>query len=400
MNTRISRLLLLSTAFGMFAGCAASKNISAKPPPERDIKTEAARLEGATVLDVAKFQPTAKIAGCSVRVLPSAKVESSLKLTTALKAAQTYNEQQKGVGLIVMKDGKIIHESYAVGADANTPTDSFSMHKSVLSLMYGIAVDDGIIGSINDPIGKYISEWKNDPRGKITIAQFLHMESGLEPSSGLYGPSGFMTLLLSTDINTVALQRQIKEPPGTVFKYNNVNSQIAGVALERTLKKHHGGTYAEYLKRKLWCPVGNSKAEIWLDREGGAPHYYSGIFTVLHNWARLGELIRLNGNVGDTKIVSAGWIKEMEQPSSTNANYGLHIWRGSPWIEKRKYSLENPLAAIHGAPYLADDVYFFDGFGGQRVYVIASAGVTIARTGYVNFEYDDAKIVNLVLAAL
>jgi CubicO group peptidase (beta-lactamase class C family) len=397
---KMPRLLLLTLPLCVMAGCAANNDISPALPLERDIKAEAARLEGATVLDVTRFQPTAKIEGCSVRPLPSAGPEISSKLAAALKVAQTYNESEKGVGLIVLQNGKIIHESYAVGTDADTPTDSFSMHKSVLSLVFGIAVDDGVIGSINDPVGKYISEWKSDPRGKITLAQFLHMESGMEPSSGLYGPNGFMTLLLSTDINAVALQRAVKDAPGTVFKYNNVNSQIAGVALERALKKHHRGTYVEYLKKKLWCPAGNSMAEIWLDRDGGAPHYYSGVFTGLHNWARLGELIRLNGKVGNTNIVSADWIKTMEQPSPTNANYGLHIWRGTPWVEKRKYSAENPLAVIHSAPYLADDVYFFDGFGGQRVYVIASAGITIARTGYVNFEYDDAKIVNLVLAGL
>lgn len=69
-------------------------------------------------------------------------------------------------------------------------------------------------------------------------------------------------------------------------------------------------------------------------------------------------------------------------------------------MAKRRYNQKNPIAVTHSAPYLADDVVFFDGFGGQRVYIIPSAGITIVRTGQVNFEYDDAKIVNLVITAL
>ena len=89
----------------------------------------------------------------------------------------------------------------------------------------------------------------------------------------------------------------------------------------------------------------------------------------------------------------------MARPSKANANYGLQVWLGSPWAAQRRYSAENPILITHSAPYLADDVLFFDGFGGQRVYVIPSRGITIARTGFTNLAYDDAVIVNAVLAA-
>ena len=92
-------------------------------------------------------------------------------------------------------------------------------------------------------------------------------------------------------------------------------------------------------------------------------------------------------------------IDEMARPSRANANYGLQVWLGSPWVAQRRYSAENPILVRHSAPYKADDVLFFDGFGGQRVYVVPSRGITIARTGFTNLAYDDAAIVNAVLAA-
>ena len=368
------------------------------PIPERDIAAAAAKIEGATVLDVDRFEPTVPIGrNCRPRPLRDAATALSPALAAALDQAKTYSLEQQGVGLLVLKDGAIIHRSFADGVNESTPTDSYSMHKSVVALVFGKALDDGLIASIDDPVGDYIDEWKRDPRGVITLRQALTMSSGLMVAEG---PSDFLKLLLASDINSVALRTPLAEPPGTVFAYSNTNSQIAGIALERALKRAGYAGYAEYLDKKIWCPIGNNAGELWLDRVGGAPHYYSGLFTSIDNWARIGELIRNGGAVNEKQVVPAQWISEMGKPSAINPAYGIHIWRGSPWMAKRRYNQTNPLAVIHSAPYLADDVLFFDGFGGQRVYIVPSAGLTIVRTGRVNFEYDDAKIVNLILAAM
>ena len=382
----------------MLYGCSIPGSAVTVPIPERDIAAAAAKIEGATVLDVDRFEPTVPIGrNCRPRPLRDAATALSPALAAALDQAKTYSLEQQGVGLLVLKDGAIIHRSFADGVNESTPTDSYSMHKSVVALVFGKALDDGLIASIDDPVGDYIDEWKRDPRGVITLRQALTMSSGLMVAEG---PSDFLKLLLASDINSVALRTPLAEPPGTVFAYSNTNSQIAGIALERALKRAGYAGYAEYLDKKIWCPIGNSAGELWLDRVGGAPHYYSGLFTSIDNWARIGELIRNGGAVNEKQVVPAQWISEMGKPSAINPAYGIHIWRGSPWMAKRRYNQTNPLAVIHSAPYLADDVLFFDGFGGQRVYIVPSAGLTIVRTGRVNFEYDDAKIVNLILAAM
>lgn len=393
------RTALIGGLSAMLAACTAPAPV-ATPVPPRDIKAAGAKLAGATVLSVDRFQPVTTIGkNCALRPLEYDASDSD-KIAKAVTAAQAYSDTQKGVGLVILQNGKILHENYAEGVTAGTPTDSYSMHKSVMALTIGIAIEEGIIGSVNDPIELYIDEWKNDPRGKITIKQLLNMESGMKLYSFTDPGTKSMELLLAADINAVALDHPLADQPGGEFRYNNVNSQIAGIALERALIQKGRTGYAAYLEQKLWCPLGNDGAKLWLDREGGSPHYYSGLFTGSHNWARVGEMIRKDGKVKGKQVVPAAWIKAMAEPTATNSNYGLHVWLGSPADGKRRYSKQSKVTVTHSAPYLANDVMFFDGFGGQRVYIIPSKGMTIVRTGQVNLAYDDSVIVNLVLEAL
>jgi len=371
------------------------------PIPERDFAAFAAKMQGATVLDVDRFTPVTTIGEkCITKPLLGASATLAPKLVAALEAAKAYSLKQQGVSLLVMKDGAVLHRSFAEGVDATTPTDSYSMHKSVLALVIGLAIDDGIIASLDDPVGDYLAEWQGDPRGDITLRQVLTMSTGLQLAKPPEGVPAMFNLSFASDANSVVLASTQGEAPGNVFAYGNHNSQVAGTVLERALTAAGKGTYAEYIENKLWCPLGNNKADLWLDREGGSPHYYAGLFTHIENWARVGEMIRNEGMADGKQIVPAAWIAEMGKPSTANPSYGLHVWRGSPWNAQRAYSAASPMKVIHSEPYLADDVLFFDGFGGQRVYIIPSAGVTIVRTGIVNFAFDDAKIVNLVLAGL
>ena len=369
-----------------FALLALSADANAQPAPERDIKAASDALANATVLDTQLYRPVAPLKGCSGPNFPAAANPPDLAL------AKAYSDEAKGIGLIVLKDGVVLHESYRAGAGPGSLTASASMMKSVLALAFGVAVDRRIIRSIDDPVRLYLSEWKDDPRGAITLRQLLTMSSGLARSD-------FARLLLSSDTNAIALATPMKDEPDVVFAYNNASSQIAGVALDRQLRRKGYRGFADFLQRRLWCPLGNGDAQLWIDRDGGSPRYYAGLHASLRDWARIGELIRNKGRVGKRQLISAKWIDEMAKPSRANANYGLQVWLGSPWVALRRYSAENPAVIPHGAPYKADDVLFFDGFGGQRVYVVTSRGITIARTGFTNLAYDDAVIVNEVLAA-
>ena len=90
----------------------------------------------------------------------------------------------------------------------------------------------------------------------------------------------------------------------------------------------------------------------------------------------------------------------MRQPSEVNPNYGYLLWRGSPHQKLRRYSAASEFGALHSEPYLADDVLFFDGFGGQRVYVVPSLDLVIVRVGESRFDFDDAILPNRIIEVL
>lgn len=382
----IATVLSFSLAF---MGCATVP----EPIPERDLAKAGAFMQTATVLDTHLYQPQAKLKGCEAQSGAFPLAKPTPQLVTAYEKAKEYHDQAKGLGVIVIKDGNILFEDYNPPAKGESLTTSASMMKSVLGLLTGIAVEKGAIKSVDDPVSKYLEEWKGDPRGDITIRQLLTMSSGL-------GKSNFMKLLLSADINAVAFQTPLAAEPGSKFAYNNAVSQILGIIVDRQIRKKGYRDFRDFMQRELWCPLGNGEAELWIDREGGSPRFYAGLHASLRDWARVGELIRNKGRVADRQIVSEKWVADMTTPSAANPQYGYQLWLGGSWTEKRRYADDNPVTVPHSAPYTSKDVAFFDGFGGQRVYVVPSKGLTIARTGLVNMGYDDAVIVNAVLSGL
>ena len=339
------------------------------------------------------------VKGCGVRALPLAS-ESPIS-AGALVAMQSFSDAHKGTGLLILHDGQIIHERYVQGVTATTPIQTFSMNKSVTALATGIALGDGTLASIDTPLGDAIPEWAGDGRKAITLRNLITMASGLHNSSMVKGDWAAMKMLLSDKIEETAVAEVAERRPGTEFRYKNGDAQLAGTVLRRAIAKAHKGEgYASYLSRTLWCGTGNGPATLWAESPNGAPRFYAGLQAGMQDWARLGQLILDKGMVGGKQVVPSGWIAQMTAASATNPNYGYFIWRGSPADGTRDYSPEAGNAARHSAPYGVNDVIFFDGFGGQRVYIIPSARLVIARTGETDMAFDDAPLVNLALAGL
>jgi CubicO group peptidase (beta-lactamase class C family) len=201
------------------------------------------------------------------------------------------------------------------------------------------------------------------------------------------------------DVSEAALSLPAAGKPGT-FNYNNGNMQLAGTALANALERAGRGRYATFLSEKIWCPLGNRDARLWLEFEGGQPRYFAYLNASLRDWARVGELLRRGGEWNGRQLIPAEWIAAITAPSPGNPNYGMGIWRGSPYLPERRYSREVAMTVPQRAPFLADDVVYFDGFGGQRVYVVPSARLTIVRAGEPVTDWDESALVNLALKGL
>ena len=317
----------------------------------------------------------------------------------ALAAAKAYSDERQGRGFLVWYDGQLVASHFADGMSDETPTATYSMHKSVVAIAVLAAIEAGYIESLDDPVGKYLAAWRNDPRGEITLRQLLTHTSGLEHHP-LNGPSPkAMNLALSSEIRATALSFEQAEPAGTTFNYNNVNTQLAGLALEDVLAGEDL-RYSDFLSTALWQPLGNNDAALWLEKPDGSARFHSGLEAGLEDWLAVGVMLADGGMAGDNRVLSAESLASLFAASALNPAYGLGLWRGAAWQPMRSYGPTTPAKVPHSHPYLAHDVYFFDGFGGQRVYVVPSRRLVVARTGEVDFAYDDAVIVNELLRGL
>ena len=343
------------------------------------------------VTQIARAQPQEAVPGIVRDDLPVAAPEGIDP--AGLAAAEAYAARTKSVALLVWHRGALRYEKYWPGSGPDTRTDTFSAHKTVMGLLYGAAIADGYIESVDQPAATWLPEWRSDSRRDIRLRDLLQMSSGLElPVFGTW--RGFR-VTLGSDLASVVLPLQPEKPPGNDFQYSNANAAILGIVLQRATGKR----YAQYLSERLWSRLGTGPAAVWLDHEGGVPRTFCCLYARARDWLQVGRLILDGGRSGGQQVIPEEWIRAMTTPAPTNPNYGYQIWLGSPPGKERKYN-DKTVKAFHSEPYVAADIRYVDGFGGQRVYIVPSQELIIVRTGEAQFDWDDAILPNAILRAL
>ncbi len=201
---------------------------------------------------------------------------------------------------LVIKGGQLVYERYFNGYSEQSTVTSFSVAKSVLSALVGIAIEQGAIGSVQDPITKYLPELaKRDARfGAITIQDLLTMSSGLDWQSngtnpGIWGDdlSDPSETYYDPNLRALALQHtQIGGASGTAFAYNPYNALLIGMILERATHQ----SISHYLQETLWKPLGMEAAGSWsLDStQDGFEKSESGLNGRAIDFAKFGQLFR------------------------------------------------------------------------------------------------------------
>jgi|GEM_PF-881281 len=307
-------------------------------------------------------------------------------------------QASRSYALLVWQGGALRRERYWGGATAESRPEPASMAKTVLALAVGRAIAEGRIGSLDEPVARHLTEWRDDARGRITLRQLLQMASGLGPLSREGGPASPAARFQAGDgMVELMLGQRVAHAPGTWFEYQNSVSQLACLVLERAT----GERYASYLSRTLWRPLGAADARVWLDRQGAHPRCYASLLARPRDWLRIGRLLKDRGRANGRQLVPAAWIEAMARPSEANPNYGLQLWRAEPHAAERFYNRQRTGYAVPAAePGLAADLVFLDGFGGQRVYVSRDADLVVVRLGDVDGRWDDSALPNAVLRAL
>ncbi len=337
------------------------------------------------------YQPRQPVLGLGDQAVPLPKAQPTEISAAALQTALNFAEVQNSVALLVMHHDRLVLEQYWQGQPPEAKINSMSMVKTLLGLLIGIAIEEGHLASVQEPIGTYLTEWADDARGDLTLEDLLYMQSGLRNDDRTDTiQSDLVQLYLGSAVDKTALQVPQISSPGAVFDYNNVNSQILSLILERAT----GETFGDYLSSRLWQPLQATDSFIWLDRPGGHPKGFCCFFATPQDWVRVGQLLLHQGRVGNTQVVPAPWIQQMQRPSPLQPTFGLHLWL------KARTSDYPDVNLAASAPFAAPDTFYLDGRHHQRVYVVPSSDLVIVRIGEEPPAWDDAVIPNALVEGL
>ena len=240
--------------------------------------------------------------------------------------------------LLVMKDGKIVSETYRNNSNEHTRFMGWSMTKSITSILLGCALAEGRIKSLDDHIDIYLPELKGGGYEGATIRQVMQMRSGVdyeERYDFAHPGTAARNHILSLVKNVARFAdaaRTIKRihQPGEVFQYKTLDTAVLGWLLERV---GGGSTIAAYAAKHLWEPIG-AEADGFFIMDGppgvGREFNGAGFNATLRDWARVGQMMLENGRANGNQIVSPEWVAQSTRPiASAQAQpmgYGLQWW--------------------------------------------------------------------------
>lgn len=295
---------------------------------------------------------------------------------SALEAASDWafdreSPEQVTLSLMVVHDGKIIHERYAPGVDMHTKTRTWSTAKSIAVTLIGMLVEEGRM-ALDEPLGL---EWlprarspETDPRNEITLRHVLNMSSGLETvdNRGLeYATGSGLAYWAGASSVEGALSRALFREPGTFWDYENYDTLLGVLAMKRALGDDQ--TYLEFPRRALFDKIGMRNTLPSTDRFGDFI-LSSQVYTNARDLARFG-LLYLNGGVWNGEsLISEEWIDFVRTPAPSTASIG-NQYGGQWWL------------VPDGRGDVPSDAYSTAGNRGQYVVVVPSHDLVIVRRG-------------------
>ncbi len=344
------------------------------------------------------FEPSTLVPGGNAPFFATTSPDELTIPLAVLEEAAAYAEMHNTAALLVLHRGRLQLERYWQGIDSDSLFSGRAMTRSILGALVGIALGEGALESLDEPIANYLGEWADDRRGAITIRQLLWNISGLEvpPLDDTSPLSKNARISIGGDFAAAAMDFDYERQPGAFFAFSNANAQLIGVILERAT----GKPYEAYLDEKLWAPLGAGGARLYMDREDGMPAVFCCFRATPRDWLRLAAAYVSDGLVGERRLWPQGWMREIGSGSGVNPNYGLQLWVGNPPGEARPYVQGTDIGFPHGPPIAAEDVMFFEGGGFRTIYIIPSQQLAIVRLGYTHPDWRTSALPNILLGGL
>ena len=259
--------------------------------------------------------------------------------------------------LIVSHKGNIILEQYGNGYSKTDFVTSQSIAKAFYAVLFGVAIEKGLLDDLDQPISDYLPEWKNDKRGEITIRNLLEMKSGLYRSE-----SWNEEMFLSRNNLDFALSVDLVKEPGEIFEYNNVNTALLGPVIE----KIYNASPHEVLRKEILNPLEITEYGLWKDHALNDITFH-GIDLAPLDFIKFGQLYAQKGSWEGKQLVNKAFMEQSMQPISEGPGelYGMHT-------SIRKMS-ENKRLLVK------------EGFNGQYLFVIPEENlVAVKFTKYLH----------------
>ncbi len=278
---------------------------------------------------------------------------------------KTINDELGTVAYMVIKKDSIIFEEYWHGYSADSSSNSFSMAKSWVSTLIGVAIKEGKIDSVNQKVCDFIPEFCERDNSEITIKHLLTMSSGLNWNEDYQDPLGQTAeAYFAPHLKDQVVNLKSTENPGKVFKYHSSCTQLLSFIVENST----GKSINEYISEKLWKPIGAKHPALWnTDTEGGDEKAFCCINSNARDFARIGKLYMNFGNWNGNQILDSSYVKDatsianlFDEDGNININYGYQFW------------ITN---------YKDMHIYYARGLWGQYVICIPDLDMIIVRLG-------------------
>jgi CubicO group peptidase (beta-lactamase class C family) len=300
-------------------------------------------------------------------------------------AAAERSGQARGFAMLVMLDGRIVHEAYPNEGAPGRATELASGTKSFSGVLALCAVEDGLL-TLDEKASETLTEWRDDPRRRdLTIRQILTLTSGIPGGESALRGGRVPSYAGAVEIAAVA-------EPGTTFSYGPNPFQVFGEILRRKLVANDE-TVASYLERRILEPLGIKPAR-WRSLAPGQPNLPSGAALTARDWARFGEAIRLDAR----GLLPPGRMAECFRGTAANPGYGLTWWlpgQGTVGAIARR--------TLH-APGMPKDIWMAAGAGGQRLVIVPSLKLVAVRLAPLRAEdgrpFNDAQWIRALVEPL
>jgi len=286
--------------------------------------------------------------------------------------AGQFAERNHTTSLVIVHDGIVVYEQYREGASEASQLTSYSMAKSLVSLLAGVAVGDGAIASLDDPATRYVPELAGTGYDGATVKHLLQMSSGVRFDEGytkatadIYRLSGASMITNQLPANQFMKTLPRDHEPGTHFNYSTGETQVLGWVVASAV----GKSLSEYMHEKLWSRLGMEHDAYWvLDRNGGDEFCGIGFSATARDYARIGQLMLQDGVWQGERLLPAGWVEASTTVDAPHLDYGE--------------VLEGQSAVGYGYQWWLreDGTYDAEGIFGQFIWVNPAERIVIVKT--------------------